>query len=663
MGSLVKDNNPTIEFGRAVCGNLAVSTSKEWLVTNGIGGYASGTIAGILTRRYQGLLVAALQPPLGRTLLAAKLDETADYAGNSFPLFANRWASGVVDPQGFRHIERFFMEGTTPVWVYACADALLEKRIWMHPGANTTYVQYRFTRGNLPLTLSAKALINYRDYHGETQAGWQMQIEPVPQGLKVTAFDGAAPLYILSDRAEIRPRHDWYRGFSYSAEQQRGFAGIEDHLFAGELGMVIQPAGALTLIFSTQPDPDLDGAQAYAQRCGYEQALTAGFTAAPAQIQRLVLAADQFIVSRPAPADPQGRSILAGYPWFGDWGRDTMISLPGLTLTTGRPEAARSILLTFSRFVDQGMLPNRFPDAGETPEYNTVDATLWYFEAVRAYHAVTRDAETLRSLFPVLKDIVAWHQRGTRYHIQVDPEDGLLYAGEAGVQLTWMDARVDGREITPRTGKPVEINALWYNALRSMAGFARSIGEPEEPFQVMADRVQNSFERFWNAQEGFCLDVIDGPDGNDASLRPNQLLAVSLMHSPLAAAQQKAVVDVCARHLLTSFGLRSLAPGSAAYVGQYQGDYHQRDSAYHQGTVWSWWIGPFAAAHLRVYQDPEVARSFLLPLFQNLCDHGLGSISEIFDGDAPFTPNGCIAQAWGVAELLRVWQMVEEVGG
>ena len=392
-------------------------------------------------------------------------------------------------------------------------------------------------------------------------------------------------------------------------------------------------------------------------------------TSAAAAIQHLVLAADQFIVRRDLPDEPGGRSIIAGYPWFGDWGRDTMISLPGLTLVTGRQDVAARILRTFARFVDQGMLPNRFPDEGSAPEYNTVDATLWYFEAVRAYHEATLqppqggrgDERLLVDLFPVLEEIVDWHLRGTRHNIHVEPADGLLYAGEPGVQLTWMDAKVDDWVVTPRIGKPVEINALWYNMLRIMGDFARTLGQPAGRFDELADGALAGFTRFWNEPKGYCYDVIDGPDGNDDSLRPNQLLAVSLPHSPLTAGQQRAVVDICCRHLLTSHGLHSLAPDDPAYIGHYGGDRHQRDAAYHQGTVWAWLIGPFVAAHLRVYGDRERARSFLLLLLHHLAGAGVGSISEVFDGDPPFTPRGCSAQAWSVAEVLRGWEITKRV--
>jgi predicted glycogen debranching enzyme len=652
-----------IDFGREVCGDLRVASEREWLVTNGIGGYASGTVAGLLTRRYHGLLIAALKPPLGRTLLLTKLDETAAYDGHLYSLFANRWASSLVEPVSFHYLERFHLEGTTPVWTFACADALLEKRVWMQPEANTTYVRYDLRRASAPLTLTIKALVNYRDHHGNTHAnGWRMNIEPVAHGLCVTAFDGATPFYLLGDQAKAKPQHDWYKDFFLSMEDYRGLEAHEDHLHAGVFRATLHPNESLTLVASTEATPNLDGASAYAERQAYERRLMeqSGHTDAPAWVQHLVLAADQFIVRRPLPNDPDGLTVIAGYPWFGDWGRDTMISLPGLTLVTGRPEVAARILRTFARFVDQGMLPNRFLEVGETPEYNTVDATLWYFEAIRAYHDATGDDALLRDLFPVLREIIEWHQRGTRYNIHVDPADGLLYAGEPDVQLTWMDAKVDGWVVTPRIGKPVEVNALWYNSLCNMADFAHRLNESADHYENLAEQACTGFSRFWNEAAGYCYDVIDSPDGDDPSLRPNQLLAVSLPYSPLWPEQQRAVVNICARHLLTSHGLRSLSPDDPVYIGHYGGDQRQRDAAYHQGTVWSWLIGPFAMAHLRVYRDPVLTQSCLMPLVRHLAGHGVGNVSEIFDGDPPFTPRGCIAQAWSVAELLRAWQAAME---
>jgi predicted glycogen debranching enzyme len=652
-------------WGRETCGDLASAERREWLCTNGIGGFASGTVAGTLTRRYHGLLVAALRPPLGRTLLAAQVHDTVSYGGRSWPLFTARWAGDVVHPHGYREIERFDLDGTTPVWTYACGDALLQKQVWMEPGANTTYVRYESRRAGGPMALTLKALVNYRDYHAITRAGdWRMEVGPVPGGVRVTAFEGAAPLLLLATAGEATLAHTWYLDALLDCERRRGLDCTDDQLHVATFRVRLLPEEDVTLLLSTEAVPDVDAAASWRRRRRADDNVVASWSAAqadsaeaPAWVRHLPLAADQFIARRPLPDEPHGQTVIAGYPWFGDWGRDTMIALPGLALTTGRPEVARRILTTFARFVDRGMLPNRFPDGNDSPEYNTVDATLWYFEAIRAYHAATEDDGTLKELFAVLESILAWHRDGTRYGIRVDA-DGLLASGEPGVQLTWMDAKVGDWVVTPRAGKAVEINALWYNALRSMGDFARRLHRPAEQWEALAERVRDGFDRFWNAEAGCCYDVIDSPRGNDASVRPNQIFAVSLPHSPLSHDRRRGIVDACARSLLTSHGLRSLAPDDPQYRGRYGGDQWARDGAYHQGTVWAWLLGPFALAHARVYGDTEAARSFLAPLGDHLTDHGLGSIAEIFDGDAPFTPNGCVAQAWSVAETLRAWHEI-----
>lgn len=657
-----------LDFGRDWCGDLATSGTREWLVTNGIGGYASGTAAGFLSRRYHGLLIAALRPPLKRTLLLSKLDETAVYDGNSYPLFTNHWASGEIEPYGFHHLERFHLEGTTPVWTYACADAQLIKKIWMQPGANTTYVHYELARATRPMDLDIKVLVNYRDHHANSRAGaWQMQVEPIDQGLHLHILPDGVRFYLFSPGAQISQHLEWHSDYYLALEAYRGLEPLDDNLSVGFIQARLRPNESLSVVASTQTQPNMDSQAAYADRRSYEDKLTteANFSIETGWSRQLVLAADQFIVRRPLPDEPEGRSIIAGYPWFGDWGRDTMISLPGLTLSTGRWTIARQILRTFAKYVDQGMLPNNFPETGEVPQYNTVDATLWYFEALRAYHKLTGDQDLLAELFPVLAEIVAWHRRGTRYQIHLDPQDGLLYGGEAGVQLTWMDAKIGDWVVTPRTGKPVEINALWFNALKSMARFAGLLGEAAQEYQDLAEAAKSGFNRFWNEATDYCFDVIDGPDGDDPSLRPNQLFAVSLHHSPLSEDRQRAIVNACARELLTSHGLRSLskrrADGSVnpTFIGQYGGDQSRRDAAYHQGSVWGWLIGPFTSAHLKVYHNPDLAQSFLLPLISGMSSHGLGTMSEIFDADPPFIARGCIAQAWTVAEVLRAWQETE----
>ena len=655
-----------IKFGREICGNLKDAESREWLVTNGIGSYGAGTVSGIATRRYHGLLLAALEPPLGRTLLLSKLDETVTYNGDRYNLFANRWEDGTVSPEGYRHIESFHLDGTIPVWTYACGDALLQKSVWMHPKENTTYIRYSYQRGTQPLQLDLKALVNHRDHHGNTHVknDTKAYIEAVSdKELAIKVFEGVSPWY-LSAISESETKfnwaiaNEWYRGFAYGVEIYRGLDATEDLLFAATGSCTLQPGDSVTIIASTKQGktkvkPDNSNLVELFYRRNQLQT-------APQWIQLLVLAADQFIVDRTI-EELQGKTIIAGYPWFGDWGRDTMISLPGLTLATGRYEIAELILRTFARYIDGGMLPNLFPDGKQTPEYNTVDATLWYFEAIRDYYHHTGDRKIIQDLYPALAEIIRQHRKGTRYNIHLD-DDGLIYAGEAGIQLTWMDAKAGDWVVTPRIGKPVEINALWYNALVTMAQFAKDLGKSATEYEQMALQTRSGFGRFWHQDWNYCYDVLDTPNGNDDSLRPNQIFAVSLpvnnnVAPLLSAKQQQQVVDTVARHLLTSHGMRSLNSKDPQYVGIYQGSVIQRDGAYHQGTVWSWLIGHFVQAHLKVYQDPKLARSFILPMENHLREGCIGSVSEIFDGEAPFISRGAFAQAWGVAEVLRSWLM------
>jgi predicted glycogen debranching enzyme len=663
-----------------------MAESREWLVTNGIGGYACGTIAGLLTRHYHGLLIAALKPPLGRTLLVTKLEETVTFVDPLDPsldlvheLNSDRRSEGSVQPQGYRYLERFHLEGMIPVWTFACAEALLEKRVWMQQGANTTYIQYHLRRSQTPMTLSLKALVNYRNHHNGTIAhNWQMQRELIPGGVEIRAFEEAVPFYLLLDSASgaapaiVTLASQWQRGYDLAIERYRGIPPFDDHLHIATFSLQLHPGQSFTVMATTDPASDRDSSLALTQRQEYERDLLDRWrnssnpsSHALGWIQQLVLAADQFVVDRQIPAtdqttDQMGKTVIAGYPWFGDWGRDTMISLPGLAIVTGRADIARPILQTFGRYFDQGMLPNMFPDSGATPTYNTVDATLWYFQALRAYYEATLDLAIVADLFPALQEVITWHQQGTRYGIHLD-RDGLIYAGEPGVQLTWMDAKVGDWVVTPRIGKPVEISALWYNALQVMIQFATLLKQPSQPYEELAALTQKGFQRFWNPNLGYCYDVLDGPDGADATLRPNQLFAISLLTAPhrlLTAAQQQSVVNTCARALLTSHGLRSLAPGDRQYQGHYGGDPFQRDGAYHQGTVWGWLIGPFVEAHFKVYGDAMTAQSFLEPLGNHLASGCIGTLSEIFDGNPPMTPRGAFAQAWTVAEVLRVWQLI-----
>jgi predicted glycogen debranching enzyme len=653
-----------LEFGRQDVGELTHAERREWLVTNGLGGFASQTIAGSLTRRYHGLLFAALGPPAGRTLMLAALDEVVRAGGSECRLSTLRWADGTVEPHGYENIDSFALEASVPVWTFALGQTRIEKRVFMEPGANVTYVTYRVVDSPQPVEFSIKALVDYRSFHGSTRAeSMPMLMEDAPGGLRITAFPGAVPFVIAVDRGSCARVGIWYLNFGLTEERARGLADREDHYCAGEFTFVLAPgetaavtAAAGESAASTDASAALTRVRAHDNGVigAYREA--ASSYAPPAFAERLALAADQFVVRRGSSTDSPA-AIIAGYHWFGEWGRDTMIALPGLLLATGRATEARSILRTWAAFVDEGMLPNDFPGEGSTPSYNSVDSALWFVQALREYHEDTGDDETLRVVFPAVRDILTSYRRGTRYGIHADPADGLLYAGVDGVQLTWMDAKVGDRVITPRIGKPVEVNALWHNALATAVRLASAIGEDASQYAAWAAAARRGFSRFWNGAKGYCFDVIDGPNGDDPSLRPNQLLAASLPEIPFARPQVRAVVDACVR-LLVPCGVRTLDVAAPGYIGTYEGPQAQRDASYHQGTAWAWLLGPLAAAHLRAYGDPQTARDMLAPLEAHLRVAGIGSVSEIFDGDAPNSPRGCIAQAWSVAEALRAYRLL-----
>ncbi len=632
-------------------------------MTNGLGGYASGTLAGINTRRYHGLLVAALAPPVERTVLVGGLVEWASYDGRRYPLSTHQYGDGTIDPYGYLHIQEFALDGMLPVWTFAFGDALLERRVWMEYRANTTYVHYRLARGAHLLELEVTPLITYRDFHTlSSGSGWRPVVERAPGGVMIRAFEGARPFWLLSDAGRFVEGGDWYWNFLHQEETARGLDDRSDLYAPGRFVVSLARGEGLTVVVTTEPDADLDGSRALARARERQHSLLDRAGAAPARpvVQQLVLAADQFIVAR----QDGGATIIAGYHWFNDWGRDTMIALPGLTLATGRQEDAGDILRAFKPYVQDGLIPNNFPDqAGADPGYNTADASLWYVLAVRAYYEATQDARLLYDLLPALRDIIDRHISGTRYGIGVDQGDGLLRAGEPGTQLTWMDARVGDWVVTPRLGKPVEINALWYNALRALAALLSARpDDSSRTYDALADRVRTSFRRrFVRPGQAHLADVVDGPEGDDLALRPNQLFAVSLPFPLLDDAEAAAVVEAAGRALLTSYGLRSLSRDHPAYQGQYGGDQRRRDGAYHQGTAWAWLLGPYAEAYYRVSGDVAGALRLLGPIEDHLHDAGLGTVSEIFEGDPPHLPRGCVAQAWSVAEVLRVWKALTRV--
>ncbi len=646
------------------------SSAREWLATNGIGGYASSSLSGANTRRYHGLLVPAFSPPLGRAVLLSKAEEEVRVEDQLYQLSANKYPS-VVQPQGFRHLT-YFSTRPVPTFTYIFHEetVVLEKRIWMAHGLNTVYIQYTLVKSPEPVKLGLVPLLAYKDYHTEQHrwGGFTAELTTEPDGRqKFVAYPTANPLYLsMKPPFAFSDHSGWFFNFEHAREQERGLDFTEDLYCPGRFDGILLPGQTITLVATVEEELPDEPEAALASEIARQKALleAAGMKSGDAAAEALTLAADQFVIeSSPKVARA---TIMAGYPWFTDWGRDTMISLPGLCLTTGRYGVAKEILSAFAGAVHNGLLPNRFSDSsssdsGAGAEYNTVDASLWFFQAIYAYAEASGDWQFAQTeMLPVLQDILSAHIAGTNYSIGVDPADGLLHAGEPGVQLTWMDAKVGDWVVTPRTGKPVEINALWHNALCVAAEIADRAGQADfaEGCRTRAVQAQTSFrEQFWNPDTHSLFDVI-GPDGRpDASLRPNQIFAVSLPFPVMDGDEAKSIVEVVSEHLLTPFGLRTLAPGSPDYHPHYgPGDGMARDGAYHQGTVWPWLLGAFCDAHLKVYGDKAKTRALLDTLLTTgLTEYGIGTLAEIFDAEAPYAPNGCPAQAWSVAEVLRAY--------
>ncbi len=685
--------------------DLATSLDREWLVTNGLGGYASSSLAGAATRSYHGLLVAALHPPVERTVLVTKVDEEVTLPdGQCCKLGTNEYQHGVLDPQGYTRLLCVALEGDMPCFTYRLNPTLLlEKRVWMQYGQNTTYVQYRLT-GTLDdddektegvTSLSLYPFCLTRDYHQVTQGAqdWHFLVDAQGNRCQIRAFTDAQPFQcILPPSATFSQTGAWYWHVLHRRDTERGLPDLEDVYQPGIFRIAMKPGQRVTLVISAEATLPLElgGPQheeMVAQALSHHQRRIRQLLAVADRsveelakqaplFARLVIAADQFIVARPdyentqiaqvgkIRLSPDRKTVIAGYPWFTDWGRDTMISLPGLLLCTGRYSEARGLLKAFISFTHNGLIPNRFPDQGTSPEYNTVDATLWLFHALDRYLAATGDWSLLKDLFPALEDSIDWHVRGTDYSIHVDPKDGLLCAGVAGVQLTWMDAKVDDWVVTPRHGKPVEVNALWYRALSLMESWAVHLSTDASYYSRLRTQVLRHFaERFWYAEGGYLYDVVDvdGVAGKvDVALRPNQLFAASLTHELLNEAQTASMFQQVTEHLLTPVGLRSLSPTDTAYQAHFNGDRWQRDGAYHQGAVWPWLIGPYVDVHLRVHNDRAALRPLLQPLVRQLWQRCLGTLSEVAEPEPPFTPAACFAQAWSVAEFLRCWLLVRE---
>jgi predicted glycogen debranching enzyme len=659
--------------------------TREWLVTNGLGGYASGTVSTVMTRRYHGLLVAALPAPLGRMLMLSHLDEQLALPDGTVAATSVGWElSGTGKPVEVADLAEFRLELGLPVWRYELGGLAFEKRLLLPYRQNTVHVSYRLVEGSEPIRLQIRPAVHFRPHEQPVNASlatpyaltvvddrYELQGSPELPRLRIRMHSLAATFHVACETI---------RQVLYSMERSRGYEATGDLWSPGYFVVTLGAEGPATLVASTEPWEALDALDP-------EAALRAELTrrrrlqaiahphARTGTASELALAADQFVV---APAGrvadtaitratgDEARTIIAGYHWFTDWGRDTMIALEGLTLATGRHVDAGYILRTFALYVRDGLIPNMFPEGTREGLYHTADATLWYFHAIDRYLRATEDRETLRLLLPTLLEIVERHVEGTRFGITVDPADGLLRQGAPGYQLTWMDAKVGDWVVTPRRGKAVEINALWYNALRLIEGWAREERaiEAAAALAARADQVRASFNaRFWHAEGGYLYDVVDGESGDDTACRPNQVFAISLRHPVLDETRWASVMTVVRERLLTPVGLRTLAPGHPDFKATYDGDLRARDAAYHQGTVWPWLIGPFVEAWLRVHPTDRARTRALLESFTSHLDEAcVGSISEIFDAEAPFTPRGCIAQGWSVAEVLRALILTAESG-
>jgi predicted glycogen debranching enzyme len=656
-------------------------SQQQWLVTNGLGGFASSTLAGAVTWRYHGLLIAALPGPMGRVVmlnhLAAHLElpggELRDLGG------AEELAGRGIDAPA---LAEFRLEDHLPVWRYELAGAVIERRVVMPYLQNTVHVSYTLLAGPDALRLRLRPSVHFRPLDGEvgTPLPATYELRLLGSRYEIDSHESFPPLRLVLEADDARFHYDGgsTRQVYYERDAVRGYESRGALWSAGYFSVPLAPKVAVTLVASTEDWHTilaLDHATALATERERRKRLVriADARAREGVAAELVLAADQFVISpigrvkdaaRARALGDELRSVIAGYHWFTDWGRDTMISLEGLTMATGRFQEAAWILRTFAHYVRDGLLPNLFPEGRSEGLYHTADATLWFFHAVHRYVTVTGDGETLRGLLPVLRDIMEHHLRGTRFGIHVDPRDGLLVQGERGYQLTWMDAKVGDWVVTPRRGKAVEINALWFNALRLLEGWLRDEGHagPARSLAERAAQAQRSFnERFWNAKTGCLFDVVDGEQGDDPAIRPNQVLSISLPYPVLGHERWQPVMRVVREQLLTPVGLRSLAPGHKDYKPSYSGDLRARDAAYHQGTVWAWLIGPFVDAWLKTHPGRAAeAREFLEGFSGHLNEGCVGSISEIFDAEPPFTERGCIAQAWSVAEVLRCWVLTAE---
>lgn len=657
------------ENGRSYCffdkSNIEGAFENEWLISNAHGSYASGTISGVLTRKYHGLFILAKQPPLNRYLYISKVEEVISIDGVDYILYSNCWQNAsIVNPNGSFYIHSFYLDENMPVWIYKCGDFFIEKRIILHYNKDILGIKYSvLSNSDKSFQITCNLFGNNRNFHSLQK---EMNIDlNITQTDELLILSNSSEYNILKIRANcnnIELCNVIYYNYFLKEEDNRGFEALENHVLFSKLHYNLSKNNsAEILIFCCEENINNITFQNILNEIKLYNNIVVDLWKkeienSPAWVNQLILSSTFFIIKKYNMQKEYLYSILAGFHWFGDWGRDTMISLPGLCLVTGRFKIAASILNNYSHYLCEGLLPNRFPDDSVTPDYNTVDASLWYFNAVFQYFKFTNEISFINDLYPILKEIILWHIKGTKFNIKLDPTDGLIYAGQEGSQLTWMDAKIGDYVVTPRIGKPIEINALWYNALCIMRSFSGILNKHDEKFFTnYIQLVEKGFQKFWDENLQYCVDVLMQNDLPDTSLRPNQILALSLEYSPLSNFQKRCILDSCGRFLLSYFGLKSLAKDNLNYRGKYLGNPFERDSAYHQGTIWGWLLGHYAVAYYKVTKNKSVAFGFLEPMEKHINDAGIGFISEIFDGDYPHTPRGCIAQAWSVGEFLYAW--------
>jgi len=651
-------------------GDFNYSGKAEWLETNGLGGYASSTLSGCNTRRYHGLLVAATNPPTERTILVSKLDETIVSNGKRTEIGTSQYLD-LLSPQGFQYL-KIFSKDLYPQWTYEVGDITLQKSIIQPHNKNSTLIKYEVIKAGSPFQLEFRPFLIARDYHGTGRQNYDLHWDiDFKDGLfHNQPFGGDLEIFIQIPGSKYTHHPDWYFGYKHEEELNRGLEFKEDLLCYGVFELEVKLGDVFFINISTENPKNLDSAKAFNEEINRRKKLL-DFTKRNDFIDQLILAADQFIVQRPIYLDEksepiQGATIIAGYHWFTDWGRDTMIALPGLCLTTRRFEEAKKILKAFAQSVDMGMLPNFFSDKNGLAEFNNVDGTLWFFLAIYHYYQATQDQEfVLNELLPILENILEWHYRGTRYNIHQDPEDHLLYEGEIGQQLTWMDARIGDYVVTPRMGKPVEIQALWYNAHQILSELLKEAGNSDKSIRYLTEAkiILKSFQKkFWFEEGGYLYDSIDENNVPIETFRPNQLFPISLPFELISKEKAKMVLKKIKSILLTPIGLRSLPQSDPSYKGFYGGDQFSRDSNYHQGAVWSWLLGPYIDALVKVGAPRKEIKEIVSKFEYHFFEGGIGTISEIFDGDFPHNPKGCISQAWSVAELLRVIMAYDILG-